>query len=353
MAVHNFERNNDFNFKIKDACLSIPCHSRAQPRESRNIEANSNWMLGSSPSMTKEGNRCTNMTNGNNALSIIPQSGRSMVEMLGVLAVIGVLSIGGIMGYSYGMDKIKANKIMQDVELAYISATSQNNREDGILNEASFTPSSGYPTYTELLFDTDKNIDIVLVKSVPKSVCELVLEMVQNTNWIVSSVEIDTNYLYKIEECTEQNAMVFSLSEVDGFVYECDKECPENRMCNIDDECICAYGYTPDTNGECQEIQCNEITEVACTLDRGERWCCPYDTFCGDRIGLCIPFEGFCVYRFYDNSNEGISYTTDCSYIVGSTDVIEKYETDCSYIVTGKTPNINLSANKQCPAYNQ
>ncbi|MBR4927405.1 MAG: hypothetical protein IKY98_03660, partial [Alphaproteobacteria bacterium] len=134
---------------------------------------------------------------------------------------------------------------------------------------------------------------------------------------------------------------------------ECDKECPENRMCNIDDECICAYGYTPDTNGECQEIQCNEITEVACTLDRGERWCCPYDTFCGDRIGLCIPFEGFCVYRFYDNSNEGISYTTDCSYIVGSTDVIEKYETDCSYIVTGKTPNINLSANKQCPASNQ
>ena len=28
------------------------------------------------------------------------QSGRSMVEMLGVLAIIGVLSVGGISGYS-------------------------------------------------------------------------------------------------------------------------------------------------------------------------------------------------------------------------------------------------------------
>ncbi len=39
------------------------------------------------------------------------ESGRSMVEMLGVLAVIGVLSIGGIAGYSYGMDKYRANEL--------------------------------------------------------------------------------------------------------------------------------------------------------------------------------------------------------------------------------------------------
>lgn len=35
------------------------------------------------------------------------QSGRSMVEMLGVLAIIGVLSIGGIAGYSRAMIKFK------------------------------------------------------------------------------------------------------------------------------------------------------------------------------------------------------------------------------------------------------
>ena len=38
------------------------------------------------------------------------EHGRSMVEMLGVLAVIGVLSIGGIAGYTLGMNKYRANQ---------------------------------------------------------------------------------------------------------------------------------------------------------------------------------------------------------------------------------------------------
>ena len=39
------------------------------------------------------------------------QSGRSMVEMLGVLAIIGVLSVGGIAGYSLAMRRHRANQI--------------------------------------------------------------------------------------------------------------------------------------------------------------------------------------------------------------------------------------------------
>ena len=38
------------------------------------------------------------------------QSGRSMIEMLGVLAIIGVLSVGGIAGYSKAMTQYKINK---------------------------------------------------------------------------------------------------------------------------------------------------------------------------------------------------------------------------------------------------
>ena len=45
------------------------------------------------------------------------QSGRSMVEMLGVLAIVGVLSLGGIMGYSYGIDKYHANTIINEIML--------------------------------------------------------------------------------------------------------------------------------------------------------------------------------------------------------------------------------------------
>jgi type II secretory pathway pseudopilin PulG len=44
-----------------------------------------------------------------------PQFGRSMVEMLGVLAIIGVLSVGGIAGYSKAMAKYKLNKTINQI----------------------------------------------------------------------------------------------------------------------------------------------------------------------------------------------------------------------------------------------
>ena len=40
--------------------------------------------------------------------------GRSMIEMLGVLAIIGVLSVGGNAGYSKAMEKWKVKKAMED-----------------------------------------------------------------------------------------------------------------------------------------------------------------------------------------------------------------------------------------------
>ena len=45
------------------------------------------------------------------------QSGRSMIEMLGVLAIIGVLSVGGIAGYSKAMTKNKINKVVDSVSM--------------------------------------------------------------------------------------------------------------------------------------------------------------------------------------------------------------------------------------------
>ena len=40
--------------------------------------------------------------------------GRSMIEMLGVLAIVGVLSVGGIAGYSKAMEKFKVNKLVEE-----------------------------------------------------------------------------------------------------------------------------------------------------------------------------------------------------------------------------------------------
>ena len=56
-----------------------------------------------------------------NTFKTSQQSGRSMVEMLGVLAIVGVLSIGGVAGYSKAMAKYKINKTLDQVSMLITS----------------------------------------------------------------------------------------------------------------------------------------------------------------------------------------------------------------------------------------
>ena len=54
-----------------------------------------------------------------------------MVEMLGVLAIIGVLSIGGILGYTTAMDRHRANQIIDAAaKVSVIAQTSAS--EQGV-----------------------------------------------------------------------------------------------------------------------------------------------------------------------------------------------------------------------------
>ena len=61
------------------------------------------------------------------------QKGRSMIEMLGVLAIVGVLSVGGIAGYSKAMGKYKTNQLILEITQTIIGIrtlyTSQSSYE--------------------------------------------------------------------------------------------------------------------------------------------------------------------------------------------------------------------------------
>lgn len=52
------------------------------------------------------------------------ESGRSMIEILGVLAIIGILSVGGIAGYSKAMAKHKLTKTQDQLQLLTINIRS-------------------------------------------------------------------------------------------------------------------------------------------------------------------------------------------------------------------------------------
>ena len=52
--------------------------------------------------------------------------GRSMVEMIGVLALIGILSIGSLSAYEYAMDSHEANNILEFINKLSITAQTRN-----------------------------------------------------------------------------------------------------------------------------------------------------------------------------------------------------------------------------------
>ena len=44
----------------------------------------------------------------------VSETGRSMIEMLGVLAIVGVLTVGAISGYQRVMTKYRINKVVEE-----------------------------------------------------------------------------------------------------------------------------------------------------------------------------------------------------------------------------------------------
>ena len=60
------------------------------------------------------------------------ESGRSMIEMLGVLAIIGVLSIGGLAGYTMAMNRHRANTILDYVSKCGVIVQTNGDGTQGV-----------------------------------------------------------------------------------------------------------------------------------------------------------------------------------------------------------------------------
>ena len=71
---------------------------------------------------------------------LINENGRSMIEMLGVLAIIGVLSVGGIAGFSKAMESYKTNQSIDQISTMIANVKNlglrQHNRFTGFTTNA-------------------------------------------------------------------------------------------------------------------------------------------------------------------------------------------------------------------------
>lgn len=113
------------------------------------------------------------------------QSGRSMVEMLGVLAIIGVLSVGAIAGYRYAMNQYKANETINDVLIWAATVRGIHDYQNQAKNAGEYefsslgtTTKTGYPIYADIQSE-DNAIGLfqIVVENVPNEVCQRIIEM--------------------------------------------------------------------------------------------------------------------------------------------------------------------------------
>ncbi len=225
------------------------------------------------------------------------QSGRSMVEMLGVLAVMGVLSIGGIMGYSYGMDKYRANGTLNDINLRAIDLIAQASRGGDLsLAEWPTKTSADYDIGLEIDTDTNSTEGGVYVDKVPQRVCEIIADSIPD------DVELTVNGTDYADSCADTNKMVFyytSLSDILGTT--CDGPVVDGKCepCSYpflwnETECVCPEGYKQDSHNGV--MFCRFGHNILCpdnTVPSSGRWpikvclTCPSGAICKNEQVSC------------------------------------------------------------------
>lgn len=183
------------------------------------------------------------------------ENGRSMVEMQGTLAIIGVLSIGGIVGYSYGMDKYRANQTINDVMLMGVDMITQLSQNRGIptLSEWGTKTTAGYD-FTVIPNPEDETQYGIQITGVPSSICKVVGDGLKQTVAVyVGNEDYTTNT--ETDPCDESdsNTMEFyfdtGIVETDGC--KNDSDCGDGRYCDMDTG-ICFRGTAPEgAHGPC------------------------------------------------------------------------------------------------------
>ncbi len=225
--------------------------------------------------------------------------GHSMVEMLGVLAIMAVLTIGAVAGFQYAMDKYRANVTIQEMNQRAIIHSGQLLAEQPV-NDTEFpsTTYQGYPVTTTPVIDTEGYPYFqITLEQVQGGVCHQILSSDWQWPALIRANGIEYEEDDSICRTDAGNRMEFI------FPADLNGESGEFRKaCQTDSDCVSVCGRCVDKRCE---SECGDGTSCVRTYDNASFFaccrhedilngvCCPsiVNGQCCASIGSCCPAE--------------------------------------------------------------
>ena len=223
------------------------------------------------------------------------QAGRSMIEMLAVLAIIGILSVAALAGLMWAMAKYRANDTIHDVhiwQLAALDSQQLYSMTSGelVLNELGEVSTHGYPM---AIMVQDENVFYISVDDVPKRVCSLMLDMLDETHFVTVN---DIRYEGTDICDTETDSLNFYFNKYMGEVGSIcipsctgDERCCGNTCKQIDTCCPTPDATKCGDNDCCETKCCNGVCcpESYMTCDETTTCGCPNNMVPDADTGAC------------------------------------------------------------------
>lgn len=298
-------------------------------------------------------------------MGISNEIGRSMTEILGVLAVIGVLSIGGIQGYTYAMNKYRTNNILNELNMSsnelaitLLSARTLSNTlnlgkpyDDGHILSADYTFEYGCSHLVgeaKSCMLNERGYWMTLF-GVPKNICKHLLQSSDALAYLIKQY-LNKKVVTNGVECLDGDNFLAFLFDVEGGSNLPDKmpaklNCPTNT--EEDGQGGLATILTDEFTGKslycyCQDVNTKYTAQGRCEPDPMKNCKTNYDCNKGQYCQITNWGSVYCT-----KNTSGMSGT--CRSIAGDTKNRNQSAEKPPFIVSSVTMNW-WSANHFCQA---
>ena len=218
----------------------------------------------------------------------ISEAGRSMIEILAVISIVAVITLGGIVAYRYATDKQRANLIIDEIEKRVaiaLEAQSKGKDMDTWLDGFTLKIADSWDVEMTRLTDAFLSLEetpSISVLGVSYGVCKILKATQYPTN-VTVLINDELPYFAKCKEDPATNKLTYALSPLAVFTCTSDAACPACMSCNTG-AAICRDTECPTSGTKCNP---NSPSTRSCDKVCTSKAQCAADEICQN--GFCVP----------------------------------------------------------------